>query len=58
MSKEDPIVNAIADDLIALADGDARKAQVLAAIYLTNEPVGFGNPVPHFGATEYAEDWS
>jgi hypothetical protein len=36
MSKADEIVRAIADGLIALADGDYRKAQVLAAAYLPN----------------------
>lgn len=35
--KDDLIVAAIADDILALAGGDARKAQVLAAAYLSND---------------------
>jgi hypothetical protein len=93
MSKADEIVRAIADDLIALANGDNRKAQVLAAAYLPEDKmakrlresdarwakvlrermaaeelnwggsndsmaIGFGNPAPRFGATDYSEDWS
>jgi DNA primase large subunit len=92
MSREDEIVRAIADDLISMAYGDYRKAQILAAAYIPEDErskrlresnarwakvlrerraaeelnwggsndsmaIGFGNPSPRFGATEYAEDW-